>query len=212
MYHDLFVCILQCSQDDNVWIGSKPRDPGHGLFKNVITASEQNKVDGVIAAPQGTTERLTAREPVLPGVASSTSIPHSRSQAGVEGASELFPKLCGGIDHLLASKLYELHICTKGSTAYATEMAKLLDPTGSLFPGRVISRGDDGDASPSNAVERASKPKDLDGVLGLESAVLIVDDSPEMWPRYQPNLIVVERYQQLVLTKIRISNRVPVEL
>ncbi|RRT35930.1 hypothetical protein B296_00042328 [Ensete ventricosum] len=101
MYHDLFVCILQCSQDDNVWIGSKPRDPGHGLFKNVITASEQNKVDGVIAAPQGTTERLTAREPVLPGVASSTSIPHSRSQASVEGASELFPKLCGGIDHLL---------------------------------------------------------------------------------------------------------------
>ncbi|KAJ8460699.1 hypothetical protein OPV22_033625 [Ensete ventricosum] len=281
--------VFMCSQDDNVWIGSKPRDPGHGLFKNVITASEQNKVDGVIAAPQGTTERLTAREPVLPGVASSTSIPHSRSQAGVEGASELFPKLCGGIDHLLvgcndqqkaaihteiarrimehirllaarklslvldldhtlldstlfvdvnpvlentlrineerdrkmpqrhlfrlqhlglwiklrpgiwnflckASKLYELHICTKGSTAYATEMAKLLDPTGSLFPGRVISRGDDGDASPSNAVERASKPKDLDGVLGLESAVLIVDDSPEMWPRYQPNLIVVERY------------------
>ncbi|CAL9128548.1 unnamed protein product, partial [Musa textilis] len=280
--------VFMCSQDDNVWIGLKPRDPSHVLFKNVIVAPEQNKEDGVIAAPQGTTERLTAREPFLPVVASGSSIPRSGSQGSVDDASEL-PKLCGSIDHLLvgcndqqkaaihmeiarrimehirllaarklslvldldhtllnsttfvdvnpvhentlrineerdrklpqrhlfrlqqlglwikfrpgiwnflckASKLYELHICTKGSMAYATEMAKLLDPTGSLFSGRVISRGDDGDASPSNVVERASKHKDLNGVLGLESAVVIIDDSPGMWPRYQPNLIVVERY------------------
>lgn len=88
--------------------------------------------------------------------------------------------------------------------AYAAEMAKLLDPTGSLFSGRVISRGDDGDASPSDVVERASRHKDLYGVLGLESAVVIVDDSPGMWPRHQPNLIVVERYN-------RISNLVVLE-
>lgn len=102
MMHDLLVLyILQCSQDGNVWIGVKPRDPRRVLFKNVIVAPEQNKVDGVIASPQGTTERLTAREPLLPLVASSSSIPNcSRIQASGEGASEL-PKLCGGIDHLL---------------------------------------------------------------------------------------------------------------
>ncbi|CAD5189914.1 unnamed protein product [Musa acuminata subsp. malaccensis] len=282
--------VFMCSQDDIVWIGLKPRDPRRVLFKNVIVAPEQNKVDGVIAAPRGTTERSTAREPLLPLVTCSSSVPHSsRIQASGEGASEL-PKLCGGIDHLLvgcndqqkaaihreiarrimehirllaarklslvldldhtllnsttfvdvnpvhentlrsneerdrklpqrhlfrlqhlglwikfrpgiwnflckASKLYELHVCTKGSMVYAAEIAKLLDPTGSLFSGRVISRGDDdGDASPSDVVERASKHKDLAGVSGLESAVVIIDDTPGMWPRHQPNLIVVERY------------------
>lgn len=84
MIHSCFIYILQCSRDDNVWIGLKPRDPRRVLFKNVIVAPEQNKVDGVIAA----------REPLLPLVTC------SRIQASGEGASEL-PKLCGGIDHLL---------------------------------------------------------------------------------------------------------------
>ena len=79
-----------------------------------------------------------------------------------------------------------------GNKLYATEMAKVLDPKGTLFSGRVISKGDDGD--PFDGDERVPKSKDLDGVLGMESAVVIIDDSVRVWPHNKLNLIVVERY------------------
>ncbi|ERM97914.1 hypothetical protein AMTR_s00248p00017420 [Amborella trichopoda] len=49
----------------------------------------------------------------------------------------MWTKLRPGIWNFLkrASKLYELHLCTMGSKAYATEIAKVLDPRGSLFAG-----------------------------------------------------------------------------
>ncbi|KAJ8634054.1 hypothetical protein MRB53_027390 [Persea americana] len=106
----------------------------------------------------------------------------------------MWTKLRPGIWNFLekASKLYELHLYTMGNRYYATEMAKVLDPTGTLFAGRVISRGDDGD--PFDSDEKLPKNKDLDGVLGMESAVVIIDDSVRVWPHNKLNLIVVERY------------------
>ncbi|KAL6011737.1 hypothetical protein ACLOJK_002202 [Asimina triloba] len=106
----------------------------------------------------------------------------------------MWTKLRPGIWNFLekASKLYELHLYTMGNKFYATEMAKVLDPTGTLFAGRVLSRGDDGE--PFDGDERVPKSKDLDGVLGMESAVVIIDDSVRVWPHNKLNLIVVERY------------------
>ncbi|PON51919.1 FCP1-like phosphatase [Parasponia andersonii] len=106
----------------------------------------------------------------------------------------MWTKLRPGVWNFLekASKLYELHLYTMGNKLYATEMAKVLDPTGVLFAGRVISRGDDGD--PFDGDERVPKSKDLEGVLGMESAVVIIDDSVRVWPHNKLNLIVVERY------------------
>ncbi|KAG8090806.1 hypothetical protein GUJ93_ZPchr0011g27950 [Zizania palustris] len=106
----------------------------------------------------------------------------------------MWTKLRPGIWNFLekVSKIYELHLYTMGNKLYATEMAKVLDPTGALFAGRVISRGDDGD--PFDSDERVPKSKDLDGVLGMESAVVIIDDSVRVWPHNKHNLIVVERY------------------
>ncbi|KAK4785324.1 hypothetical protein SAY86_002013 [Trapa natans] len=106
----------------------------------------------------------------------------------------MWTKLRPGIWNFLekASKLYELHLYTMGNKLYATEMAKVLDPKGVLFAGRVISRGDDGDSSDSD--DRYPKSKDLEGVLGMESSVVIIDDSVRVWPHNKLNLIVVERY------------------
>ncbi|XP_030539489.1 RNA polymerase II C-terminal domain phosphatase-like 3 isoform X2 [Rhodamnia argentea] len=106
----------------------------------------------------------------------------------------MWTKLRPGIWNFLekASKLYELHLYTMGNKLYATEMAKVLDPTGVLFAGRVISRGDDGD--PFDSDDRCPKSKDLEGVLGMESSVVIIDDSVRVWPHNKLNLIVVERY------------------
>ncbi|XP_010469458.1 PREDICTED: RNA polymerase II C-terminal domain phosphatase-like 3 [Camelina sativa] len=106
----------------------------------------------------------------------------------------MWTKLRPGIWNFLekASKLYELHLYTMGNTLYATEMAKLLDPKGVLFNGRVISKGDDGD--PIDGDERGPKSKDLEGVMGMESSVVIIDDSVRVWPHNKMNLIAVERY------------------
>ncbi|CAI9093104.1 OLC1v1028520C1 [Oldenlandia corymbosa var. corymbosa] len=106
----------------------------------------------------------------------------------------MWTKLRPGIWNFLekASKLYELHLYTMGNKLYATEMAKLLDPKGELFAGRVISRGDDGDLLDGD--ERVPKIKDLEGVMGMESSVVIIDDSVRVWPHNKLNLIVVERY------------------
>lgn len=106
----------------------------------------------------------------------------------------MWTKLRPGIWNFLdkASKLYELHLYTMGNKLYATEMAKVLDPKGTLFAGRVISRGDDGDLCYGD--DRLPKSKDLDGVLGMESSVVIIDDSVRVWPHNKLNLIVVERY------------------
>jgi RNA polymerase II C-terminal domain phosphatase-like 3/4 len=89
-----------------------------------------------------------------------------------------------------------------GNKLYATEMAKVLDPTGALFAGRVISRGGDGnsrggDGDTFDGDDRVPKSKDLDGVLGMESAVVIIDDSVRVWPHNKNNMIVVERYVSL---------------
>lgn len=106
----------------------------------------------------------------------------------------MWTKLRPGIWNFLekASQLYELHLYTMGNKLYAKEMAKVLDPTGALFAGRIIARGDDGDASDGD--ERVPKSKDLEGVLGMESAIVIIDDSVRVWPHNKLNLIVVERY------------------
>ncbi|KAI4386348.1 hypothetical protein MLD38_004286 [Melastoma candidum] len=107
---------------------------------------------------------------------------------------EMWTKLRPGIWTFLekASKLYELHLYTMGNKMYATEMAKVLDPKGVLFAGRVISRGDDNGTVDGD--ERYPKSKDLEGVLGMESAVVIIDDSVRVWPHNKLNLIMVERY------------------
>ncbi|KAK4365430.1 hypothetical protein RND71_016788 [Anisodus tanguticus] len=63
--------------------------------------------------------------------------------------------------------LFEMYIYTMGSHNYALEMEKLLDPGGVYFPSRVIAQGD--------STQRHQK--DLDVVIGKDSAVLILDDT-----------------------------------
>lgn len=83
-----------------------------------------------------------------------------------------------------ASKLYEMYIYTMGERKYAKKMAKLLDPTRQLFADRIISQND--------STKRYTK--DLDVVLGADSAVVILDDTEAVWPSHKSNLILMERY------------------
>ncbi|CAI7896895.1 unnamed protein product [Closterium sp. NIES-54] len=81
----------------------------------------------------------------------------------------MWTKLRPGIASFLqrAHELFDLVVYTNGERAYAHAMAALLDPTGRLFGGRVISHGD----------STVRGLKDLDVVLGADSMVLILDDS-----------------------------------
>ncbi|KAL8227635.1 hypothetical protein R6Q57_015219 [Mikania cordata] len=83
-----------------------------------------------------------------------------------------------------ASKLFEMYIYTMGERFYAQEMANLLDPQKIYFDSRVLSQDD--------CTQRHQKG--LDVVLEQECAVLILDDTEEVWVKHKPNLILMERY------------------
>ncbi|KAI5064813.1 hypothetical protein GOP47_0019508 [Adiantum capillus-veneris] len=83
-----------------------------------------------------------------------------------------------------ASRLFELHLYTMGERIYAQTIAQILDPLGHLFGSRVISQGE----------STCRTTKDLDVLLGAESAVIILDDTEAVWPRNKDNLILMERY------------------
>ena len=98
----------------------------------------------------------------------------------------LFTKLRPRVREFLsaAARLCQLYVYTMGDKRYAAEMARLLDPSGTLFSGRIIS----------NEESTNARVKDLDIVLGAEPAVLIVDDTDRVWPNNLRNLIRVDRY------------------
>ena len=99
----------------------------------------------------------------------------------------MWTKLRPGARALLigAAPLCEVLVYTMGDRAYAAEMARLLDPGGTLLRrGRLI-------AAPDCATAGA---KDLDVVLGAAPAVLILDDTPAVWRRHRDNVITAERY------------------
>lgn len=87
-----------------------------------------------------------------------------------------------------ASKLFEMYIYTMGERAYALQMAKLLDPENVYFNSKVIAQGD--------CTQRHQKG--LDVVLGQDSAVLILDDTEQVWVKHKENLILMERYHYFV--------------
>lgn len=70
-----------------------------------------------------------------------------------------------------------------GTKSYAEQMTKILDPKGKLFAGRIIARENNNDSN-----------KDLSKVSRMVSSILIMDDTVEVWPHNNPNVIVVERY------------------
>ncbi|XP_031473757.1 RNA polymerase II C-terminal domain phosphatase-like 4 isoform X1 [Nymphaea colorata] len=83
-----------------------------------------------------------------------------------------------------ASTMFEMYIYTMAERPYALEMANMLDPKGVYFPSKVISQADC----------TQKHQKGLDVVLGLESAVVILDDTEMVWQKHKENLILMERY------------------
>ncbi|CAK8534643.1 unnamed protein product [Lathyrus sativus] len=83
-----------------------------------------------------------------------------------------------------ASEIFDMCIYTMGDRLYALEMARLLDPQKEYFNANVICR-DDG---------TQRRKKDLRMVLEKESAILILDDTEQVWRKHKDNLILMHRY------------------
>lgn len=83
------------------------------------------------------------------------------------------------------AELYELHVYTMGTRAYALNIAKIVDPQQKLFGNRVISRDESG----------SMIAKDLQRLFPASTnMVVIIDDRADVWPRNRPNLIKVVPY------------------
>ena len=106
---------------------------------------------------------------------------------GLASGATYYIKLRPGLAEFLeeVSNMYELHVYTMGTRAYALNIAKIVDPDKKLFGNRVISRDENGSIT-SKSLQRLF-PVSTD-------MVVIIDDRADVWPMNRPNLIKVIPY------------------
>ena len=86
------------------------------------------------------------------------------------------------------SKIYELHIYTMGTRAYAKNIADIIDPQHKIFGDRVLSRDESGSMTAKN----------LQRLFPVDTKmVVIIDDRGDVW-KWSPNLIKVTPYDFFV--------------
>lgn len=105
----------------------------------------------------------------------------------------MWTKLRPGVRCFLrqAASMFEIHVLTAGSQAYAGQMLRLLDPKKELVKGSVIglARYDEYGVMLPGVIKRLDK-----GLKGTEPAAIILDDTAGVWPGHADNLIECERY------------------
>ncbi|KAG5922801.1 hypothetical protein E4U42_005261 [Claviceps africana] len=106
---------------------------------------------------------------------------------GLASGCTYYIKLRPGLQTFLdeVSQMYELHVYTMGTRAYALNIARLVDPDRKLFGNRVISRDENGSIT-SKSLQRLFPVS--------TNMVVIIDDRADVWPRNRPNLIKVTPY------------------
>lgn len=76
---------------------------------------------------------------------------------------------------------YEMHVYTMGTRAYAEEVCAAIDPDGTIFGGRLLSRDETGSLT----------QKSLQRLFPCDtSMVVIIDDRADVW-EWSPNLVKV---------------------
>lgn len=106
---------------------------------------------------------------------------------GLASGCTYYVKLRPGLKDFLdeVAKMYELHVYTMGTRAYALNIARIVDPDRKLFGNRVISRDENGSIT-SKSLQRLFPVS--------TNMVVIIDDRSDVWPRNRPNLIKVVPY------------------
>lgn len=106
---------------------------------------------------------------------------------GLASGFTYYIKLRPGLEEFLEeiSKMYELHVYTMGTRAYALNIAKIVDPDQKLFGNRVISRDENGSITSKSLHRLFPVSTDM---------VVIIDDRADVWPMNRANLIKVVPY------------------
>ena len=106
---------------------------------------------------------------------------------GLASGCWYYIKMRPGLKEFLAkiSEMYELHVYTMGTRAYAVNIAKIVDPDKKLFGDRIISRDENGSMT----------AKSLARLFPVDTKmVVIIDDRADVWPKNRLNLIKVHPY------------------
>ncbi|KAI9850995.1 MAG: Carboxy-terminal domain (CTD) phosphatase [Thelocarpon superellum] len=99
---------------------------------------------------------------------------------------KLRPGLAAFLENV--SKLYELHIYTMGTRAYARHIANIVDPERKIFGDRILSRDESGSLTAKN----------LQRLFPVDTKmVVIIDDRGDVW-KWSDNLIKVTPYDFFV--------------
>lgn len=101
-----------------------------------------------------------------------------------------YVKLRPGLEKFLSTmcELYEMHVYTMATRAYAVAIAKIIDPEGKYFADRILSRDESGNIH----------QKSLQRLFPVSTAmVAIIDDRGDVW-KWSPNLIKVVPYNFFV--------------
>ena len=107
---------------------------------------------------------------------------------GLARRCSYYIKMRPGLEQFLKriSEMYELHVYTMGTRAYAQNVAHVIDPDKKLFGNRVISRDENGNIY----------TKSLQRLFPVSThMVVVIDDRSDVWPRNRPNLIKVSPYE-----------------
>ncbi|RMJ26105.1 hypothetical protein PHISP_03038 [Aspergillus sp. HF37] len=101
-----------------------------------------------------------------------------------------YVKLRPGLEDFLRniSEMFELHIYTMGTRAYAQHIAGIIDPDRTLFEDRILSRDESGSLTAKN----------LQRLFPVDTKmVVIIDDRGDVW-KWNPNLVKVSPYDFFV--------------
>ncbi|KAL1206553.1 RNA polymerase II C-terminal domain phosphatase-like 5 [Cardamine amara subsp. amara] len=107
-------------------------------------------------------------------------------------SSEFLIKLRPFVHEFLkeANKMFSMYVYTMGDRDYANIVLKVIDPEKVYFGDRVITRNE------------SPYIKTLDLVLADECGVVIVDDTPQVWPDHKRNLLEITKYKYFLDTTI----------
>ncbi|KAI1400965.1 hypothetical protein F4819DRAFT_343445 [Hypoxylon fuscum] len=153
---DLDQTIIHACIDPTV--GEWQRDPSNPNYEAVKDVCSFQLDDGPRDAPRGTASGCWYYIKMRPGLAEFLERIH---------------------------QMFELHVYTMGTRAYALNIAKIVDPTQKLFGNRIISR-DENESIVAKSLQRLFPVS--------TNMVVVIDDRADVWPRNRSNLIKVTPY------------------
>ncbi|CAD6571192.1 MAG: Carboxy-terminal domain (CTD) phosphatase [Tremellales sp. Tagirdzhanova-0007] len=163
---------------------------------------EGSQSNGHTTTPLTSTEQSTSKKPFReknPNAAALKDVARFQladdlrlGYKGLETGRWYYTKPRPGLANFLESmsRIYEMHVYTMGSRCYANAICSVIDPTGSLFGGRILSRDESGSKYLSQKNLKRLFPTD-------QSMVVVIDDRSDVWGDC-PNLVKVVPYDFFV--------------